>query len=47
MKNELTAKQIATVMSMLGKKKSKAKSDAARINGLKGGRPKKIKPKKS
>jgi hypothetical protein len=37
-------KTLSEVMRYLGKKTSSAKAKAARKNGLKGGRPQKIKP---
>jgi hypothetical protein len=36
-------KLISELMSYLGKQKSKAKARASRINGRKGGRPRKVK----
>jgi hypothetical protein len=39
----MNQKLIAKVMSELGKRKSKAKAKAARENGKKGGRPRKVK----
>jgi hypothetical protein len=40
----MNKKQLAEVMRYLGKIKSPAKAKAARINGRKGGRPRKVKP---
>jgi hypothetical protein len=39
----LSKKQISELMSYLGKQRSKAKARASRINGRKGGRPRKVK----
>jgi hypothetical protein len=39
----MTPKLISELMSYLGKQKSKAKARASRINGRKGGRPRKVK----
>lgn len=39
---EVTAEDIRRVMAHIGSKKSEKKSAAVRLNGLKGGRPKKI-----
>jgi len=40
----MNKKTLAEVMRFLGSQKSKAKARAARINGRKGGRPRKVKP---
>lgn len=41
---EPTPEEIAAVMRAMGSMKSKAKAEAARENGKKGGRPRKPKP---
>ena len=40
----MKAQEIKRVMAFLGSRKSAAKTAAARANGKKGGRPRKVKP---
>lgn len=42
-KSKVEADLIVAAMSLLGRRKSRAKAAAARVNGRKGGRPKKRK----